>query len=219
MTRLTGRSRVWRAAERLALTVGVACLAMWAMLTVVRTAGARYEIGRFTAAQAATRVHAERPDFALWSPERIQAWRDTFSRDAPAALGVLRISRIGLEVPILEGTDDWTLNRAVGHIAETAAPGSDGNCGIAGHRDGFFRGLKDVRAGDEIAIETGSGQEVYRVERMWVVNPEDVSVLDPTSSRSITLVTCYPFYFVGSAPQRFIVRAGRAASAHTGTPH
>jgi len=85
--------------------------------------------------------------------------------------------------------------------------GTDGNSGIAGHRDGFFRGLKDIATGDWIELETLSGKEVYRVEQTWVVDPEDVSVLDPTPRRALTLVTCYPFYFVGAAPRRFIVRA------------
>ena len=101
---------------------------------------------------------------------------------------------------MLPGTDDRTLDRAVGHIEDTARPGTDGNSGIAGHRDGFFRGLKDIAPGDVIELDTLQGKDVYRVERTWVVNPEDVSVLDPTSTRALTLVTCYPFYFVGSAP-------------------
>ena len=96
---------------------------------------------------------------------------------------------------------------AVGHIEDTAAPGADGNTGIAGHRDGFFRGLKDITTGDAIELDTLNGKQIYRVERTWVVDPEDVSVLDPTPSRALTLVTCYPFYYVGPAPQRFIVRA------------
>jgi sortase A len=110
-------------------------------------------------------------------------------------------------VPVLPGTDDLTLDRAVGHIEDTAQPGRDGNSGIAGHRDGFFRGLKDIAPGDAIELETLRGKGLYRVERTWVVDPEDVSVLDPTPTRALTLVTCYPFYFVGPAPQRFIVRA------------
>jgi sortase A len=81
--------------------------------------------------------------------------------------------------------------------------------GIAGHRDGFFRGLKDIVPGDVIELDTLQGTDVYRVERTWVVKPDDVSVLDQTSTRTLTLVTCYPFYFIGSAPLRFIVRAGR----------
>jgi sortase A len=98
----------------------------------------------------------------------------------------------------------------VGHIDGTALPGPDGNSGIAGHRDGFFRGLKDIGPGDGIEVDTLQGRELYRVERVWVVAPEEVSVLDATPLRSLTLVTCYPFYFVGSAPQRYIVRAVRA---------
>src|SRR6185503_18622734 len=105
-----------------------------------------------------------------------------------------------------------TLDRGVGHIEHTAAPRSDGNSGIAGHRDGFFRGLKDIGSGDAIELETLGEREVYRVDRMWIVDPTDVSVLDPTPTPSLTLVTCYPFYFVGSAPQRYIVRAVRTES-------
>ena len=132
----------------------------------------------------------------------------------PQPIAVLRIPKIHLEVPVLPGTDDFVLNRAVGHIEDTALPGTDGNSGIAGHRDGFFRGLKDIGTGDAIELETLRGKkEVYRVERIWVVDPEDVSVIDPTPTRSLTLVTCYPFYHVGPAPQRYIVRAVRADTA------
>ena len=106
----------------------------------------------------------------------------------------------------------------MGHIDDTALPGTDGNSGIAGHRDGFFRGLKDIGPDDAIELETVHGKEVYRVERTWVVDPEDVSVLDPTPARSLTLVTCYPFYYVGPAPQRYIVRAVRTDTAATVHP-
>ena len=121
-------------------------------------------------------------------------------------------------VPVLEGTSDVTLNRGVGHIEDTAMPGTSGNTGIAGHRDGFFRSLKDVGLGDEIELETLQEKQLYRIERVWIVNPEDVSVLDSTPAQSITLVTCYPFYFVGSAPQRYIVRAVRADSRDVPSP-
>jgi len=127
-------------------------------------------------------------------------------------MAVLRIPRLRLEVAVLPGTDDATLDRGLGHIDDTALPGADGNSGIAGHRDGFFRGLKDILPGDTIEIDTLDRKQVYRVERAWIVEPSDVSVLDPTPSASLTLVTCYPFYFVGSAPQRFIVRAVRVGS-------
>ncbi len=121
-------------------------------------------------------------------------------------------------MPIVEGTDDDSLNRAVGHIAGTSKPGMEGNSGIAGHRDGFFRGLKDIAQGDVIQLETLGATQSYRVERTWIVDPEDVSVLDSTPTRSLTLVTCYPFYFIGSAPRRFIVRAALAAQT-SDSPH
>ncbi len=158
-----------------------------------------------TAVAAVARASAA-PDQRLWSPVRVRAWQESLTRDA-APLGVIRIPRLAIEAPVLEGTDDWTLNRGVGHIADTAAPGARGNSGLAGHRDGFFRALKDVTPGDRIELETLDGVRTYLVERTWIVSPEDVSVLDPVDARAITLVTCYPFYFVGSAPQRFIVRA------------
>lgn len=204
---MTGRAPLGALIERFTWIVGVALAAIWVFATAFRTVDSRQQIDRLVAARAAGSSASTTADLSLWSPERVRAWKDTFSRQAPRALAVLRIPRTGLEVPVLEGTDDWTLNRAVGHIADTAVPGADGNSGIAGHRDGFFRGLKDIKSGDEMSLETPRGQETYRIERIWIVDPTDVSVLDPTPSRAITLVTCYPFYFIGSAPQRFIVRA------------
>jgi sortase A len=203
-----------RLVERAAWILGVVGLAVWTLARISGDAGMHEELARFAAVQtaAAARLPQLPPDQSLWSPERVKAWQETQKQTTPAPLAVLRIPRLGLEVPVLEGTDDWTLNRAVGHIADTAVPGADGNCGIAGHRDGFFRGLKDIRPGDDIELETIATADVYRVERTWIVEPEDVAVLDPTPARSVTLVTCYPFYFVGSAPQRFIVRAVRVAS-------
>ena len=159
------------------------------------------------AARRLVALEANTSDQSLWAPERVSAWRKALLEPAPASLAVLRIPKIRLEVPVLPGTDDRTLDHAVGHIEGTAQPGTEGNLGIAGHRDGFFRGLKDITTGDLIELDTLQGKDVYRVERTWVVNPEDVSVLDQTSTRALTLVTCYPFYFIGSAPSRFIVRA------------
>ena len=113
---------------------------------------------------------------------------------------------------MLPGTAERTLDRGLGHIEYTALPGTDGNSGIAGHRDSFFRALKDIAQDDLIELDTPQMTDVYRVERTWIVNPDDVSVLDPTPMRALTLVTCYPFYYVGSAPKRFIVRAVRVGS-------
>jgi len=151
----------------------------------------------------------EHPDQSLWSPERVKAWEEARKRNSPDPLGVLHIPRLKVVAPVLPGTDDWTLNRGVGHIDDTALPGSTGNIGIAAHRDSYFRALKDIVNGDVITIETVRGADTYRVERIWIVDPEDVSVIDPTEAPSVTLVTCYPFYFIGPAPRRFIVRAVR----------
>ena len=205
-------------AERTAWTFGVVCLAAYGAQYVDGVAGARYELERFALLQSAPLREPAAPDLSLWDGERISAWRLALTEPAPPPLAVLRIPKIRLEVAVLRGTDDVTLNRAVGHIDDTALPGNDGNSGIAGHRDGFFRGLKDIGPEDAIELETLRGKEVYRVERTWVVDPEDVSVLDPTPRRSLTLVTCYPFYHVGPAPQRYIVRAVRADNGSGRSP-
>ena len=189
---------------------GVVGLVWWGAFQVGVATSTRHDLDRFAALRLVA-LEARTPDQSLWSPERVSAWRKTLAESAPVPLAVLRIPTIQLEVPVLPGTDDRTLDRAVGYIEGTARPGTDGNLGIAGHRDGFFRGLKDITPGDLIELDTIQGRDVYRVERTWVVNPEEVSVLDPTSTRALTLVTCYPFYFVGSAPSRFIVRAVRIA--------
>ena len=203
----------WLLVERLAWAGGVVGVAVWAVVGAAGTVGSREELASFARRQATGRMTAGAPDLRLWSPERLRAWRETQIQSGSAPLAVLRIKRIGVEAAVLEGTDDWTLNRAVGHIEDTALPGAAGNSGIAGHRDGFFRALKDIADGDALEIETERGVDDYRVERIWIVDPDDVSVLDPTPSPSVTLVTCYPFYYIGSAPQRFIVRAVRVESS------
>ena len=214
-----GRRRsLLRQAEHAAWLLGFVCLAAWGAFRADGLVGAREEVARFATLQAAAQPsvvgqEVAAPDLSLWDPERIVGWRNALREPAPAPLAVLRIPKIQLEVAVLPGTNDFALNRAVGHIDGTALPGADGNSGIAGHRDGFFRGLKDVGSGDGIEIETLRGKEVYRVERIWVVPPEDVSVLETTARPSLTLVTCYPFYHVGPAPQRYIVRAVRADDA------
>lgn len=146
-------------------------------------------------------------DFTSWSPQRIKHYERTLAMHFPRAIGILRVPRIHLEAPILEGTDDFNLNQGVGRIVGTAAIAAPGNVGIAGHRDGFFRALKDVVAGDEVEIVTHMDTRTYVVDRVTIVDPHDVSVLEPRERPSLTLVTCYPFYFVGSAPLRYVVQA------------
>ncbi len=147
------------------------------------------------------------PDFRFWSQKRIEAYQASLIAGVPRPLAVLRVPAINLEVPVLEGTDDLTLNRAVGHIEGTAMPREGGNIGIAGHRDGFFRGLKDIHLGDTMDLFTETGDSRYVVDEIVIVSPDDVAVLAPRSTPALTLVTCYPFYFVGSAPLRYIVHA------------
>jgi len=126
-----------------------------------------------------------------------------------ALVGRVDIRRVGVSAIVREGDDTATLQHAVGHIPDTALPGEAGNAGLAGHRDTFFRGLRNVRAGDRISVTTPAGMVEYVVRGTRIVDPDDVSVLNPTERQTLTLVTCYPFYYIGSAPRRFIVQAER----------
>jgi sortase A len=122
-------------------------------------------------------------------------------------LAILHIEKIGVRVAVFDGTDENILNRGVGRIKGTSKTALRGNFGIAGHRDGFFRGLKDVVVGDKIQLITQDTSNKYTVDTILIVNPEDVHVLDPGPKPSLTLVTCYPFYFIGHAPKRYIIKA------------
>lgn len=124
-------------------------------------------------------------------------------------IGRIEVPRLGVSAIVLEGVGYRTLRRGVGHIPQTALPYEGGNVGIAGHRDSFFRGLKDIRKDDIIELTTPDGTHEYRVEWTKIVRPKDVDVLEDSGEPELTLVTCYPFYYVGSAPKRFIVRATR----------
>lgn len=124
-------------------------------------------------------------------------------------IGRIEISRLGISAIVMEGDSEITLEHAAGHIAGTALPGQPGNVGIAGHRDSFFRPLRNIHEGDIIMLTTPGRKFRYRVVTTSIVHPEDVSVLDSDRHEILTLVTCYPFYFVGAAPSRFIVRAER----------
>jgi len=124
-----------------------------------------------------------------------------------AVVGRVEIPRVGVSAIVREGDDTRTLRGAVGHIPGTAFPGDRGNAALAGHRDTFFRGLRDIRKGDDILLSTSAGDVPYVVRNTRVVEPTDVSVLTPTSQSTLTLVTCYPFNYIGAAPRRFIVQA------------
>lgn len=127
-------------------------------------------------------------------------------------LAKLRIPRLDAELYVIEGDGVRELRRGPGHLLGTAMPGAKGNCVIAGHRDTHFRVLKDIRQGDDIVIETDAGQFLYRVRKTHIVLPTNTSALRPTDSATLNLITCYPFYYVGSAPKRFVVEAQLAGS-------
>ena len=165
---------------------------------------------RFRAQEAVKVRTGEQVDFSLWSDKRVQAYMESLVTRDGTPSAVLRIPKLHVEVPVYDGTDDLTLNRGVGRIIGTARLGETGNTGIAGHRDGFFRGLKDIAPGDTLELLLPSQTNHYVVKNIQITSPDDVSVLQPTPKTSLTLVTCYPFYFVGSAPQRYIVNASLA---------
>jgi sortase A len=156
-------------------------------------------------------------EMKLWSPGRVKAYKAALQRETPPTLAILRIPRLELEVPVYDGTTDPVLDLAAGRIESTALPGTPGNVGIAAHRDGFFRVLKDIKEGDALVLDTPVATEQYRVEWIRITTPNDVSVIEPTPGPAVTLVGCYPFYHVGSAPQRFIVRAVPAPGSPAGS--
>ena len=147
-----------------------------------------------------------------------------FERDAKAEkkiadfstgslIGMLDVPRLELSTPVIQGDDTRTLKRAVGHLPDTPMPWDEGNSAIAGHRDGLFRPLKDVKVGDEIRFRTTRAEYRYRVKKTTIVKPDDLSVLAPQDDpATLTLITCYPFYYVGTAPKRFIVHAERLSN-------
>jgi len=197
--------------ERLLGMLGIGLLAIYGAAHLDRYVASLAGVSMFQSATGETPPDdaspVSRPNFALWSPTRIEDYKKSLADLIGPPLGVLRIPSIDLEAPLFEGTDELSLNRGVGRITGTALLGDDGNMGIAGHRDGFFRGLKDVKVGDRVLLSTASSTEAYVIDHIVIVSPSDVSVLAPRERNSLTLVTCFPFYFVGSAPQRYIVQA------------
>lgn len=202
--------------QRLSFILGLLLIAIYVAAFVHKQVVSRAQRQRFDSLRAETRIQsAEIPapesefvaDFRLWSKKRISEYEESLAAHFDPPLAVLHISKFQLHVPVLEGTDELTLNRGIGHIAGTARPGEEGNIGIAGHRDGFFRVLKDISPGDTIELQTARVTDRYKVDQIVLVLPNNVSVLQRRPVPSLTLVTCYPFYFIGSAPQRYIVQA------------
>lgn len=203
--------------ERCLLVAGLVSMAIFGGGVCYRWISSRQALREFDKLRSANVLDSPREavefagpkevDFRLWSEKRIRAYHESLLSKNGSPLAVLSVGRLKMRVPVFGGTDEVTLNRGGGWIAGTARPGEKGNVGIAGHRDGFFRGLKDISLGDTIELATLRGTAVYKVDQFEIVKPDDLGVLRPRSVPSLTLVTCYPFYFVGSAPQRFILHA------------
>ena len=210
--------------ERLLLAVGLLCLGLVAF-AVIDARWFAYQQGRRLdrALQArasaagresrmAGRDQAARQGAPASDTDRLDTFRLGGKAAPPpaaegAVLGRIEIPRVGVSALVLEGVTGSTLRRGVGHISGTPLPRLPGNIGLAGHRDTVFRGLKDIRKGDPVTLDTLDGTYRYVVDWAQVVDPDDIGVLAVSNRAELTLVTCYPFYYVGSAPERFVVRA------------
>jgi sortase A len=202
--------RVMLAPRRLIRTIlmltGLACLSYYGWSVLDQTLQQARESRVFD--QARERAEAKGP-----APSRSRlgkgqrASSDFSSRPAPSTIGRISVPRLHLRAMVDEGDDEVTLSHAVGHVPGTALPGSVGNVAMAGHRDSFFSDFGALRRNDEIDVETLHGTFRYRVDEFSVVDPANTSVLAPTRGKTLTLITCFPFHYIGPAPRRFIVRA------------
>jgi sortase A len=194
LVRVADVSGILRWSQRLLLSVALLSLGYCGFVTLDSWTFQRNELSEFN------RILSDGPPVLS---------RASDPRGADALTGRIEVRRIGLSAMLVEGTTTIALRRAAGHIAGTGMPGVPGNVGIAAHRDTFFRPLRNIRKNDIITLTTVEAEYRYRVVSTKVVSPGDVSVLNPSEDEILTLVTCYPFYFVGSAPERFVVRAAR----------
>jgi sortase A len=198
MTRSRCAALIW--IERV-LWIAAAAIGSWTVFVVAQHSYyARLPVPDARPAEA-RRLPGEGPGDAVGTsgsiPRRAERGGWVARLEAPA---------VSLRATVLEGSDDRTLRRAAGHIEDTPLPGEPGNIGIAGHRDTTFYPVRKLKAGDRLTLTTATHIFEYEVRDTWIVEPEDVQVLDPTTRPALTLVTCYPFNFVGNAPKRFIVR-------------
>ena len=188
--------------ERLLLIIGIVCLGYFGYVSAETALYQAYETRELNAILASVPEAPPAPTAPVdqASPPRVEP-------ASGSLLGRLEIPRLHVSAIVRAGSDARTLRLAIGHIGGTALPGERGNVGLAAHRDTFFRRLGEIRTDDQVRLVTRDGTFTYRVEGTRVVNPQDVWVLDQTRDPALTLITCYPFRYIGSAPQRFIVRA------------
>ena len=205
-------SRVWRTwLQRVLITAGVACLVFYSVVTVHTW---RYQRAAKNEIERMVSIERARPVAAV---ER--APRPAKPPNTGELIGRVEIPRLGLSAAVAEGDDDKTLEKAVGHLPDTPLPWHRrGNVALAAHRDGLFRRLEHIRLDDDVRMVTPRGEFHYRVTKTHIVDPDDVWVIAPTARPTITLITCYPFSFVGNAPRRFIVQAELVQKELSGTP-
>ena len=194
---MTRRYSVLTWIERGLLTIGIA-LAFWCAFVIVQAHRAQnMPVPKVTVTQTLPPDAGRNPSIPTPAPPPPPGtW-----------IARLEVPTVKIATTVLEGSDDSTLRRASGHIEDTPLPGQPGNVGIAGHRDTVFRALRNIHVGDPLNLTTADRVYRYRISKTIVVEPEDVYVLDPTEQPTLTLVTCYPFEFIGHAPHRFIVQA------------
>ena len=213
--------RIIRAAEVVLGILGLALTGLYAGAMLDGYVNSRVALGEFQAEMAPARAeskeavlpkNAQAPQASAADSNHgyaggILAVENFLDVKRTTAIAVLQIPKLHLAVPVFKGTAKLSLNRGVGWIEGTAGPTQEGNMGIAGHRDTFFSGLRHLERGDEILLVTREGTEAFRVNRVEIVGPQETSVVKPGAGRSLTLVTCYPFYYIGRAPKRFVVQA------------
>lgn len=221
--KMAKRSNALRLAERFCLTMGLLLLGFYIVARlhgVVTLHAAMRSFAESRVAEPAgsgtSETSPKTVDYSLWAPSRIKAYKESLSHPAERPLAVLRIPKLRLVAPVRDGLDSFTLNSGVGLIPGTTAPGEAGNIGIAGHRDGFFRGLKNIAKGDTIELVTAHKTDVYVVADAFPTDRYNIDVLRPGPKPAVTLVTCYPFYFVGAAPKRYIVQAFKRDAERSG---
>jgi sortase A len=209
------RARIWL--ELALLVIGLVLLLAVSIEGILSYSGSQASLQKFRASESAASAFEDRSGYSDTREQSSRSLSDgepvahieksLFSMTAVTPLAVLQIPRLQFVAPVFNGTDDRTLRRGLGRISGTALPGRTGNIGIAGHRDSFFRGLETIKRGDVIQLKTLKGTNTYLVDQITIVDPDAVEVLRSRSVPSITLVTCYPFHYIGAAPRRFIVQA------------
>jgi sortase A len=204
--------------QRLLLVAGILLSAFYVGVLVFREASSRMSVRSFESARENPAPQPPPPppvpvtlpstdvSFRMWAVSRISAYKASLAEQFAPPIGIVRAPKLGIEVPVFEGTDELVLNRGLGWVKGTSRPGEAGNVAVAGHRDGFFRGLKNIAVGDRVTLDRGAVTDSYVVDRITIVDKTDVSVLTQTTEPVLTLVTCYPFYYAGDAPRRYIVR-------------